>query len=262
MDYDIRQQAAEYYDRFSDPGWDDVSFYQSRLPPHGGRVLELGCGTGRVLLPMVERAAYIHGLDLSPAMLAICKRKLADAKIGRDRAQAEQADITSFDLTDRMPQFDLITAPFRVMQNLETDEQVDGMMRCIKRHMAPGGQAILNTFKPRGGAEALQANWASRDGSQPYFEELEGEQIVKLFDDCTRFQSDPTIVFPRLTYRRYDKAGIEVDEAHMEIAMRVWQPDELVELVKRHGFQISERLGGYEGEAWGEGSELIVVLTL
>ena len=261
MDYDCRQQAAEYYDRFSDPGWDDIGFYQNLLPQTGGRVFELGCGTGRVLVPMTRHAAYIHGLDLSPAMLAICTRKLSETNISPERAQAERGDITSFDLTDRMPAFDMVTAPFRVMQNLETDEQVDGMMRCIKQHLAPGGLTILNTFMPRGGIDELKAFWPARDGSQPCWEKSDGDQTVTMSDDCTRFQCNPTIVYPKLIYRRYNRAGNQIEEAHMDIAMRVWQPNELLDLAKRHGFEVTQRHGGYEGEAWGEGSELVVVTT-
>ena len=64
-EYDNRYDAADYYDRFSAPPGDDVSFYLGRLPGADARVLELGCGTGRVMLPVAERAAYVLGVDLS-----------------------------------------------------------------------------------------------------------------------------------------------------------------------------------------------------
>ncbi len=260
MSEDYRENAADYYDKFCGPPPGDVDFYRSRVTPDT-RVLELGCGTGRVLVPLAESAGYVHGLDHSTAMLEICRRKLAAAGLEANRVTAEVADISDFDFTRRMPKFDLIIAPFRVMQNLETDEQVAGLMRCIARHLAPGGEAILNTFCPRGGFEELKAFWDSRDGRKPTWSQPDGNDTVEMTDICTRYSEDPLIVYPELNYRRYDASGAWIDEAVLKIAMRVWFPDELLALIESHGFEIIERLGGYEGEPWREGSELVVAFS-
>ncbi len=249
--------AADYYDKFAGPPSGDVEFYAARVTPNS-RVLELGCGTGRVLVALAEQAAYVFGLDHSSAMLAMAAQKLVVARLNSDRAVVEAGDITDFDLTTRTPPFDLIIAPFRVMQNLESDEQIARLMGCIARHLAPGGQAILNTFCPRGGPEEIKAFWESRDGSQPTWSHPDGEETVSMTDVCTRYRDEPLIVYPELTYRRSNAAGIQLDEATLKIAMRVWYPDELIAMIKSHGFEISARFGGYEGEPWGEGSELVV----
>lgn len=257
---DPRQNAAEYYDKFAMPPPGDVDFYRSRVTQHS-RVLELGCGTGRVLVPLAQAAGSLQGLDYSPAMLEICERNRDAAGVDATRATAEFADITDFDLTGRMPKFDLIIAPFRVMQNLETDQQVGGLMRCIKKHLAPGGKAILNTFCPRGGPDVIKAFWDSRDGSKPAWSQPDGEETVELTDLCTRYREDPLIVYPELCYRRYDVSRQQIDEATLKIAMRVWYPEQLLGLIESHGFEITERFGGYQGEAWRKGSELIVVFS-
>ena len=168
MPEDHRQNAVEYYDRFAGPPPGDITFYRSRVTGNT-RVLELGCGTGRVLVPLAESVIYMHGVDHSPAMLALCRRKLEAAKISTRRARVEVADIADFDLTPRMPRFDLIIAPFRVMQHLETDKQVAALMRCIKRHLNPDGEAILNTFCPVGGPDEVKSFWESRDGHRKLF---------------------------------------------------------------------------------------------
>jgi len=257
MSADYRQEAVAYYDKFSEPPPGDVDFYRARVTTRT-RVLELGCGTGRVLVPLAGAAGYVQGLDHSPAMLAVCREKLAGAGIDERRARVEVADITDFDLTGRMPRFDLITAPFRVMQNLETDAQVLGLMRCIARHLAPGGEAILNTFRPRGPAAELKARWDARDGIAHGWARPDGSDTVWITENCTRHRDNPLIVYPVITYRRHDAAGAPIDEARLEIAMRVWFPDELLELVRGHGFETTGLFGGYDGEAWGEGSELVV----
>lgn len=252
MTNDYRGEAAHYYDLWADP-YDDAGFYLSQLPDASCDVLELGCGTGRVLLPMIAGCRFIQGIDLSPSMLAICQQKLDDRGIPLDRAKIDQGDITKLQLGRT---FDVITAPFRVMQNLDTDQQVDGLLTTIRRHLAPGGRAFLNTFKPRDEKEDLYAFWSSRDGSI-YTEKQTPRGLIRLSDDCRRFQKDPLIVFPILRYELIEHGKV-IDSADLPVSMRVWYPDELIERITSAGFRILDRWGGYSGEAWGEGPELVV----
>src|SRR2546426_2885300 len=120
MATDIRAQAAKYYD-LNPEAPDDIPFYKSLIPSPEVCMLELGCGTGRVLLPLAEVCGYIHGLDISEAMAASCSEKLKAAGIHATKAQVEVGDITNFDL-GRM--FDFMLAPYRVLQNVETDTAV------------------------------------------------------------------------------------------------------------------------------------------
>ena len=73
--------------------------------------------------------------------------------------RVEVGDITEIDLGRT---FDLITAPYRVFQNLETDVQVDGLLEVVRRHLAPGGTCILNVFQPNRDAEGLRREWANQ----------------------------------------------------------------------------------------------------
>lgn len=85
---DIRSRAAEYYD-LNPNAPADVPFYKKLVPSPRASVLELGCGTGRVLVPLAEACAYIHGVDLSEAMVAVCRRKVADAGIAATETQVD-----------------------------------------------------------------------------------------------------------------------------------------------------------------------------
>src|SRR5262249_35995926 len=115
MQDDIRAVAAQYYD--ANPTIpNDLAFYTARLPSANSAVLELGCGTGRVLLPLAVACGFIAGLEQSPAMLACCLQKLQAAGIPPTKARAELGDITHFALGRH---FDLIIAPYRVFQLLE-----------------------------------------------------------------------------------------------------------------------------------------------
>ena len=250
----IREDAAKYYDLQEFP-INDVEFYRARVPSAEARVLELGCGTGRVLIPLSRDCAYIHGVDASEAMLAVCSEKVKQAGIEAGRAGLTHADITDLHLDAR---FDLIIAPFRVMQNLETDAELTGLMESIGRHIAPGGRAILNAFPPFRPREELVSSWCNPD-EQPDAERITpGAGRLVRTHRRPRLQPEPLVLYPEIVYRQYSESGDIEDEAVMKIAMRCWYPDELVKLVADHGFRVTDKWGGYAGEAWGNGSELVI----
>jgi SAM-dependent methyltransferase len=252
MKVDIRGEAAAYYD-LNPHIPDDIPFYLSRLPSPDAAVLELGCGTGRVILPLVRHCRYIHGIDLSPAMIAICGRKLEEAQIPGSRAQAEIGDISRFDLGRT---FDLIIAPFRVLQNLESDAEVEGLLGCVRRHLAPGGTCILNTFNPNRDPETLRREWCS-DAENLDWEVLVPGGRVACYDRRPRLEPEKLILYPELIYRRY-QGDLPKEEVVLKLVMRCYYPDELVEWVTTHGFEVVGRWGGYAGEPYGEGPELVV----
>jgi SAM-dependent methyltransferase len=271
MPPDPRLTTARYYDQ-QDLSYinQDVAFYRARLPGREARVLELGCGTGRVLAPLAADCAHIHGVDLSEAMLAVCQEKVAVAGLPAGRVRLTQADITRLDLGER---FDLITAPFRVFQNLESDAQVDGFFETVRRHLAPGlprpaqgsglsdpqrgGRALLNAFNPRAGPDEMRARWLARAREVLGWEKPYGAGRLAHFERIAGVHPERLIVYPVLIYRYFEGESL-VDEAVLEIAMRAYYPDEFTRLIEAHGFRVLERWGGYAGEAYGQGPELVV----
>lgn len=96
-------------------------------------------------IPLARECGFLDGLDLSEAMLDLCRTKIEKSGLSSERIVAERADITNYDLETS---FDVMIAPFRVMQNLETDAQLAGLVHCIRKHLAPAGRGILNAFHP------------------------------------------------------------------------------------------------------------------
>ena len=73
---DIRKTTAQYYDLQPAPyGGADIPFYISLVPFPHARILELGCGTGRVLIPIAAHCAYVLGIDSSDSMLDVCRAR-------------------------------------------------------------------------------------------------------------------------------------------------------------------------------------------
>lgn len=251
MRADFRADVAKYYD-MQQYSFDDVSFYKLHINPES-RVLELGCGTGRVLLPLIECCGYIEGVDHSEGMLKICGDKLEAAGIPPSKARIGAADITNFDLGSR---FDLITAPFRVIQNLETDAQFDGLFRCIRKHLAPDGECILNVFKPFSDRETLIKTWCRQEETFTRETPIEGGKVTQ-HDTRPRLDPETMVLYPELIYRLW-QGNTVVDKQVLKIPMKCFWPEEFTELITSHGFTVTDKWGGYNGEPYGEGSELVV----
>jgi SAM-dependent methyltransferase len=252
---DPRASTAAYYDLAPDFP-DDIPFYLAQLGDTAPTVLELGCGTGRVSVALASRVSFLHGVDLSPAMISRCEDRLRRAGLPASRVTASVGDITRLAL-DR--QFDLVLAPYRVMQNLATDQQVAGMFAGIRDHLAAGGQAILNVFRPYAEPAVLVDKWRVPGEDIDWVLPAPGGRVV-----CSvrraGFTSHPLVLRPELVYRRY-QGEILIDEAVSPIAMRCWYPDEFLARIRDEGFQITGQWGGYAGESYGTGSELIVAFT-
>ncbi len=252
MRTDIPENAARYYD-LSPEDPDDVPFYQQRIPSPQARVLELGCGTGRVLVPLAEKCRHILGVDVSEAMLARCRRKLAERRLLSSSAEVRQGDITDIALGE---EFDLIIAPYRVFQTLETDREVSGYFTTIRDHLAPGGTAILTVLRPSLDADRMRREWVTDHERFRWEVPFEGGRVT-LHNRRARMDRERLVLYPELVYRRYEADQL-VDEAVLEIALRCYYPEELLSLIADHGFRIVNRWGGYAGEPYGEGPELIV----
>ena len=121
---------------------DDLPFYLDLAQRAGGPVLELGCGTGRVLLPTLAAGVAIEGLDLDGGML--------DALRSKARARGLTARVYRGDMRDfTMPgRYRLITIPFRAFLHLQSTEEQLQSLHCAREHLEPGGLLALNVFYP------------------------------------------------------------------------------------------------------------------
>ncbi len=108
------------------PFWLDLAEYKS------GPVLELGCGTGRILLPLVLAGYEAVGLDLDPGMLAFLKSRWP---IAHDNPPVFQADMGHFHLAYQFP---LILLPCNTLSTLSSQTR-NGMFDCVVAQLAPNG---------------------------------------------------------------------------------------------------------------------------
>ncbi len=124
----------------------DVGFYIACARQANGATLELGCGTGRILIPTAAADCEIVGLDASVNMLARCRTKLErQPPAVRKRVRLVQASMTDFTLEESLA---LVTAPFRVFQHVLRAEDQLQCLRAVHRHLAPGGRFVFDVFHP------------------------------------------------------------------------------------------------------------------
>jgi SAM-dependent methyltransferase len=125
-------------------GYDqDVEFYKKEAKKAEGKVLEVGCGTGRIYLEILKDGCDIRGIDLSTKALEILKEKAGDLE-----PKVHEADMRDFDLDER---FSLAIIPFRTFScNLTTEDQLS-TLRSVRKHLLPGGSLALDIFYPSPG---------------------------------------------------------------------------------------------------------------
>jgi SAM-dependent methyltransferase len=144
QDYAFVADLYDYVKPYSERR--DVAFFVDAARQAAGPVLEVGCGTGRVLIPTARAGVEITGLDLSTHMLRVCRERLAaEPPEVQERVQLVHGDMRDFDLGRT---FALATIPFRPFQHLTTVADQIACLRMIHRHLAPGGRLILDIFNP------------------------------------------------------------------------------------------------------------------
>lgn len=159
-------QIYDYIPPYKDRA--DVDFFVKEAVESGGSVLEIGCGTGRVLIPTARSGIPITGLDLSEHMLEVCREALKKEEAGvQELVNLVQGDMRDFDLGQK---FSLVTTPFRPFQHLvRTTDQIR-CLECIHSHLEPAGKLVLDIFNPS----------LARIASQDYGEENETEPAFTL----------------------------------------------------------------------------------
>lgn len=138
-------QIARHYDLLHSHLVDDIAFVEELAQEAHGPVLELGCGTGRLLLPLARLGHQVVGIDASESMLAIARAKLAgESDTVRARASLRQSDISDVDLEDR---FGLAIIAYNTAMHLGPPA-LAACLASVRRHMAPGGTLFIDVDNP------------------------------------------------------------------------------------------------------------------
>jgi len=136
----------ELYDLVYEDYIEDIPFYVEEAQRANSPCLELGCGTGRIMIPVATSGVEVTGLDSSRPMITRARHKVAALPDEiKARITLEHGDMRSFSIDRR---FALIYIPFRAFLHLQTPQDQIAALENIRRHLLPGGRLALNFFDP------------------------------------------------------------------------------------------------------------------
>ncbi|MDP2871608.1 MAG: class I SAM-dependent methyltransferase [Bacillota bacterium] len=151
MTGDYRDGNASLYDLVEQYSA-DIPFYVENGLRMGGPVLELGCGTGRVLIPLARAGVDVTGLDLSPDMLSECRRKLdLEPEAVSSRVTLVQGDMRVLSLPGR---FRLVLLPLYTFVHMTTRADKLACLSGVAAHLEPGGTLLMEVELDGGYREA------------------------------------------------------------------------------------------------------------
>jgi SAM-dependent methyltransferase len=238
---------------------DDACFWQAVAAAAGaGPILELGCGSGRVLLPLARAGCEITGLDLSAPMLERCRAKLeAEPREVGDRVRLLQADMTSFDLGRR---FAAIICPFAGFQQLRTVEQQLACLERCRTHLLPHGWLVLDLPNPDP-APAEYARDSPGDGEAT-------AELVEWTDDRRICWWMTVVGYDRSQQCNECEVTYDVSEADGSsrrltetISLRYTFRYELEHLLVRAGFRVVALYGDYDRSPFADGSPALIAVA-
>jgi len=245
--YDELDFVAELYDHVA-PYRDrqDVAFYVGTARESGGPVLEIGCGTGRVLIPTAQAGVEIVGLDYSERMLVACRERLSHepAEV-RSRVQLVRGDMRRFDLGAT---FSLVTTPFRPFQHLITVEDQLSCLACIHRHLADGGRLVLDLFNPDMG-RLVDDKYLSEQEEEEPFSMPDGRRVIRRYRTVSR---DPfnQVHQNELIYYVTHPDGREERLVHAFPFRHLFR-FEAEHLLARSGFQVEDVYADFDKSPYG-----------
>jgi len=252
--YDAFASIAEFYDStLVYQQRKDVEFYVAEAKASGGPVLELGCGTGRVLIPTARAGIGITGLDSSNNMLARCRAKLA-AQPERVRSLVDlvHGDLAAFDLGRK---FALITMPFRPFQHLLTVPQQLGCLRSVRRHLAPGGRLVFDVFHVDP-ASVYDPAWLQEKEDAPPARLPDGRVVRRTVRLAAFHRAEQINEVQFCWYVTHPNERRE--EIRWRFGMRYYYRFEVEHLLARAGLRVTALYGDLERSAFGnESPEMI-----
>ncbi|ELZ20293.1 type 12 methyltransferase [Halosimplex carlsbadense 2-9-1] len=238
-------EIAPYYEAVN-PIEHDVGFWVEEAQRANGPVLEVGCGTGRVYLELLDAGVDAHGIDISRGMLDELESAAADR--GLDPT-VERADMRTFDL-DRS--FDLVVVPLRTFMNAVTVDDQKRTLRRIREHLTDDGRLILDF--PQLSPEPIAESYGV-EREIPV--EIDGEQYTQV--TTTEFV-DRVEEITRAERRVYDADGDLVAEGAQRSKLLHAREVEL--LLDATGYSGWTMYGGYdrsEPDPEAERQEIAVV---
>jgi SAM-dependent methyltransferase len=223
----------------------DNEYFQNEIKHTGGKVLEIGAGTGRLFINALNQGADIYGLDISEAMLEVLYKKLQPEQYYRISLQ-NLIDFT-FDF-----KFDLIIAPFRVIMHLPDKKDQLKAIDNIYNHLNNNGKFIFDTFIP----DLNQLIKGINNQVDFEGEYNPGQKIRRIVSTSPDLINQIIKVNFHLEWEEND----ELNQDDWVLPLRFFFRYELEHLIERSKFRKYKIFGDYKGNVLNQESKDFIVI--
>ena len=249
MNYDA---WADWYDVFySSVGVDDVEFYVELAQASGGPVLEIGCGTGRVSLPIAAAGIDVVGVDFATAMLEKAREQATKTKGHGGAVEFVQGDMRTLALDRHFP---LVIIPARTLYLALTPEEQLETLRRAAEHLAPTGALAFNLFVP-------DSDLISDVSEKPFSmgETIHPETGLRCLLTAVN-RTDPVgqTIHSIQTVEELSDTGEVVRTVNLEVDLRYLYPSEVHVMLEQVGMVADQVFGDFDGGPLTEDSEEMV----
>jgi SAM-dependent methyltransferase len=233
----------------------DLPFWRTVARQAGGPVLELGCGTGRLSIPLARAGVPVVGIDRSQPMLDRARRRAARTRLPA-RLRLIRGDIRFLpfaDATRRAAPFAMVIAPYGMLQSLLRERDLAATLAAAHRVLQPGGTlgielvADLPAWTEYRKRVSL-SGWRGRAGGAR----------VSLVESVRQDKARRLTIFDQeFTERRGRAKAVRT----FSLAFRTLSVPQMVRRLAKAGFEVSALLGDYRGRAWDPRADVWVILA-
>jgi SAM-dependent methyltransferase len=240
---------ARFYDLENSDFTEDLPFWTDLARKHGAPILELGCGTGRVLLHLAREGFEVTGVDSSPEMIARARRRIALQKTIGDRIQIVEGDFSRLALGKTFP---LILLPYNTFAHLTAEPGLSATLGVISSHLAHGGEFFLVLPNP------IPIFGTPPDGLvlERTFRDEERDLTIQQFSSL-RLDRVAQLGHILWLYDAIDSAG-RVTRTSIPMTLRYFFPNELGLLFERAGLRLLNLWGDYSRTPFVEDSPTLI----
>jgi SAM-dependent methyltransferase len=220
-------------------------FWQRLAAAQPGAVLELGCGTGRITVPVARAGAHIIGIDRSDPMLARARRRLRRARLP---SRLLRGDIRH--LPFRRARFDLVMAPYGILQSLTRERDLQATLGAVARVLRPRAVFAIDLVPdlPRWAEYDRRVSLAGR----------KGHAHVKLTESVRQDRRKRLTIFDQEYEER--RAGARTVR-RFSLTFRTLSVPQMRRRLEAAGFTIDAVLGDYDGGPWDPRADVWVVIA-
>ncbi len=229
----------------------DVPFWRRLASQARTPVLELGCGTGRITLPLAHAGVRVVGVDRSASMLDRARRRVRRARLAR-AARLVRCDIRHLPFTPAT-RFDLAIAPYGVLQSLLSESDLKATLAAVRGVLAPGGTFGLELVADLPSWEEYRdrvtlRGWRGRRGGV----------YLTLVESVTQDRARRMTIFDQ---EYIERRGRTRRSHHFRLAFRTVTVPQFTRRLENAGFEVTALLGDYQGGPWDTRAEAWIVLA-